>query len=159
MADRSPLPAEIRTLFLAALAKGHTVTAAAGMAAVGRRTVYEWRESDPEFAKQWEDAYAAGTEVFEQEARRRAVEGIERGVYYMGERVDTQREFSDTLMMFMLKARAPEKYRERLDVKHDVGGIAERILAARQRAGVTIDAQPARPALPAPIDPDDPILG
>jgi hypothetical protein len=150
---------EGRALFLAALAQGHTVTAAARTAAVPRSTAYAWRESDPEFAKQWEDAYNAGTEAFEQEARRRAIEGIERGVYYQGERVDTQREYSDTLMMFMLKARAPEKYRERLDVKHDVGGIAERILAARQRAGVTIDAQPVRPALPAPIDPDDPILG
>lgn len=54
----------------------------------------------------------------EREAYRRAVDGVEKGVYYKGDRIATEHEYSDTLLIFMLKARAPEKYRENLKVDH-----------------------------------------
>lgn len=121
-----------REVFLEALAGGASITRAAEAAAVGRTTVYEWREGDPAFAKAWDDALEAGIDLLEEEARRRAVEGVERPVVAMGKiardddgNVLKIREYSDTLLALMLKAKRPQQYRERVDVnaKHS-GGIS-----------------------------------
>ncbi len=65
-----------------------------------------------------------GTDRMEDEARRRAVDGVEESVFYQGEQVSTVRRYSDTLLIFMLKARRPETYRERSDINSTIqGGI------------------------------------
>ena len=46
--------------------------------------------------------------------------GVEKPVHYKGKRVDTVRRFSDTLLMFLLKARRPDIHRERFD--HTLAG-------------------------------------
>lgn len=56
------------------------------------------------------------TEVLEQEAWRRAREGIAEPVYQHGKEVGTIQRYSDQLLMFLLRARAPERYRDRVDV-------------------------------------------
>jgi hypothetical protein len=91
------------------------VAAAAKATAIGRRTHYDWLEHDPEYAARFKDVDADVTEALETEARRRAQFGVEEPVYYQGQRVDTIRRFSDTLLIFLLKARRPEVYRERFD--------------------------------------------
>lgn len=50
----------------------------------------------------------------EDEAFRRAVNGTEKPVYQGKELVGHVREYSDTLMIFMLKARRPEKFKDRV---------------------------------------------
>jgi hypothetical protein len=45
------------------------------------------------------------------------VVGVERPVYQGKDLVGTIREFSDSLLMFGLKAKRPEVYRERRDVQ------------------------------------------
>jgi hypothetical protein len=47
----------------------------------------------------------------EDEAVRRAYEGVERPVFQGGKQVGVVREYSDTLLIFLLKALRPEKYR------------------------------------------------
>ena len=42
----------------------------------------------------------------------RAFKGYEKGVYYQGNKVNTEYEPSDRLAEFILKANKPEKYRE-----------------------------------------------
>ncbi len=81
--------------FLAALGEGLSVAGAAKLAGVGRQTVYDWRKRDGEFAAAWDDAIETGTDNLEDEARRRPM------------------STSDTLMIFLLKARRPDKYKER----------------------------------------------
>ena len=54
--------------------------------------------------------------VLEDEAQRRAM-GYEEDVYYKGEKVGTVTKYSDKLMEVLLKANAPEKYRERVESK------------------------------------------
>ena len=54
-----------------------------------------------------------GTDALEDEALRRAFHGSERPVFQGKELVGYVRDYSDTLLIFMLKARRPEKYRER----------------------------------------------
>lgn len=94
------------------------VTAACEAAGVSRATVYEARQKDETFALAWHDVEEATTEQMEAEARRRGVQGVERPVYQGKELVGYVTDYSDTLLMFMLKARRPEKYRERYDVHH-----------------------------------------
>lgn len=81
-----------RRAFLDTLAEGLSVKAACEAGGFSRNTAYRWREEDPDFAKQWDDAVEAGTDILEDVAHRRAI------------------EHSDTLTIFLLKARRKEKY-------------------------------------------------
>lgn len=124
-----------RAAFLQALCGGISVTGACEKSGLPRRTVYDWRDADEKFAAAWDEAIEAGTETMEDEARRRAQDGVDKPVYQGGKRVGSVREFSDTLMMFLLKGRKPEKYRE--NVKVEMSGtveLAERVKRARERA-------------------------
>jgi hypothetical protein len=110
-----------KAVFLQALTDTHQVVEAAAAAEVGRSTVYEWRASDVAFASAWADVLEASTELLEREAFRRAAEGTDKPVYHQGELVDTYKEFSDVLLMFLLKARRPDVYRE--SHKLELGGV------------------------------------
>jgi hypothetical protein len=92
------------------------MSAAAKTARVNRNTVYQWEEHDPEFAVAFRQAGIQATEVLEKEAWRRAKDGIAEPVYQHGKQVGTIQRYSDQLLMFLLRARAPERYRDRVDV-------------------------------------------
>lgn len=117
MANRSKRTLKKEEKFLGILAETGNVSEACKKIPIGRRTVYEWREGLEDFAAAWDDAIETYTEALEAEADRRAHAGTERGIYYQGKRIDTVKEYSDTLLIFRLKALRPEKYRERLDAK------------------------------------------
>src|SRR4051812_3390061 len=72
-------------------------------------------EHDEVFALYVEQASQVATEHLEEEAYKRAVEGTQKAVYQGGELVGYHTETSDTLLIFLLKARAPEKYRDRYE--------------------------------------------
>jgi hypothetical protein len=78
--------------------------------------MYDLRDEDPTFAAEWDNAIEEAADKLEGEAWRRAVEGINKPIYYQGDLVDTVKEYSDTLMGLLLKAHRPEKYRDRMDV-------------------------------------------
>lgn len=101
-----------REKFLEALAEVGNVTQAAALAGAGRASVYEWRAADVEFAEAWEAALDAAADKLEQEAWRRATQGIDEPVHYQGQRVDMVRRYSDTLLIFLLKGARPEKYKD-----------------------------------------------
>jgi hypothetical protein len=103
-------------LFLTTLSQGGTVTAAAEKANIGRRTVYDWKEADPDFAAQFEDAYQRGIAVLEDEAVRRAYHGVQRPVYQRGVVAGHVTEYSDSLLMFLLKSRDP-RFRDKATVE------------------------------------------
>lgn len=130
-----------RGQFLDHLRNGWSITASAGKIGVSRQAVYALRASDHEFSRAWEDAYEAGTDVYEDEVKRRAIDGTEKPVFYQGEIVGHIREYSDTLLIVALKGRRPEKYRERVTI--DVNKLdtdIERELAlitARGETGTT----------------------
>jgi hypothetical protein len=98
--------------FLAALATTGTVCSAAKKAKISRSTVYEARDSDPLFARAWDDAVEENTQILEAEAIRRASAGYVKPVYQRGELVGKVREYSDTLLIFLLKSRRPQVYRD-----------------------------------------------
>ena len=68
----------------------------------------------------WEEALEQAVDLLEGEARRRAT-GINRDVWYAGEVVGTERAYSDTLLIFLLKAHRPAKFRDNVKVEHSAG--------------------------------------
>ena len=90
----------------------------------GRATVYAWREEDEAFAAAWDVAVEESTDSMEREALRRAVRGTDKPVFQGGELVGTISEHSDTLLIFMLKARRPNVYRDHVKVDVDAKGTA-----------------------------------
>jgi hypothetical protein len=104
--------------WLAAFEELGTVTAACAAVGIGRRTVYDARQADEGFALAWHDLEEATTERMEAEAYRRAVRGVTRDVRHQGVVVGEEQHYSDTLLIFMLKARKPEMYRENVKVEH-----------------------------------------
>ena len=112
-----------RELFLVELAQRGNVSAAAALAKMSRVWFYEERKNDETFAAAWDEALETAIDAMELEARRRAVEGVEKPIIgRVGKDQDgiivTVREYSDSLMTLLLKAHRPDKYRERTDVQH-----------------------------------------
>jgi hypothetical protein len=98
--------------FLAALEETGSVSAAAKAAKISRVTVYAHKRDDPDFAKEWDEALDRAADTLEDEARRRAHDGVDEDIYYKGEKVGTVRKYSDVLLMFLLKGIRPQKWRE-----------------------------------------------
>jgi hypothetical protein len=98
--------------FLEAFRTYGTVTHACKAVSVGRRTVYDAREADEAFAAEWAAVEDDVSDDLEEEAVRRAKDG------------------SDVLLIFLLKARRPQKYRENSHVTHAGALTLERILYA-----------------------------
>lgn len=112
-----------RAAFLIELAARGNVSAACAAAGLSRAWFYEHRAADPVFAAAWDAALETAIDAMELEARRRAVEGVEKPLIgRVGKDQDgiitVVREYSDSLMTLLLKAHRPDKYRERTDVQH-----------------------------------------
>src|SRR5688572_27281205 len=110
MRGRTLRTPKIEERFLKQLAAGCTVSSAAKSIGTGRSTVYQWRDADVDFAQAWDDAIESGTDVMEDEAVRRAVHGVDRPIYYRGTVCGHVTEYSDDLLIRMLKARRRAKY-------------------------------------------------
>jgi transposase-like protein len=90
--------------FLAIIEAGGSVTKAAIAAKVCRKTPYLWRDNHPEFKVGWKEAEEIGTDLIEDVSVDRALNG------------------NDTQIIFQLKARRPEKYKDRGQQDLNVSG-------------------------------------
>lgn len=126
--------------FLESFRQHGNVTRACRETGVGRSTVYAWQEHDQDFSFAFRVAEEEATEHLEEAAYERAVKGVaqETPIFHRGKHIDTvvKTEYSDTLLIFLLKARAPEKYRDNILVTHQIKSEAERIAA---KLGKTVD--------------------
>lgn len=104
--------------FLAAFSECGNITQAAELADIDRTSHYRWVKEDPVYAAAFADAEEAAADRLEQEARRRAVEGVEEPVFHKGKVVGTVRKYSDTLLIFLLNGAKPEKYKQRTQTEH-----------------------------------------
>lgn len=121
--------------FLAALRECPSVKAAQLAANIGRSTVYEHRDDDPDFKAAWDDALAEGIDAMEGEAMRRAMHGTEDIDFHEdGSIKKIKVNYSDGLLTTLLKAHRPEKYKDALDVGGEVKFIPLDELSARVRA-------------------------
>lgn len=81
------------------------VTVAAKAAGVSRKTIYQYKKTHPEFMERWLEAEEQAIATLEDAATQRAL------------------RTSDPLLMFLLKARRPDVYRETVNTNLS-GGIA-----------------------------------
>ena len=102
--------------FLAALRKGYSVAHACRLLRVSRVTVYKYRRENEAFRLEWEDAVQEGTDLLEDEVRRRALVGVKEPVFQKGIEVGQVTRYSDALLIFLLKGRRPEKFRDNVDL-------------------------------------------
>lgn len=103
--------------FLASFAVCGRITAAAKAAGIDRSQHYEWLQEVTGYPQAFQDAGEKAADNLEDEARRRAEEGMLDAVYYQGKPIGARRIYSDGLMMFLLRGLRPNKYRERRDVE------------------------------------------
>jgi hypothetical protein len=125
--------------FLRGIANTANVLKAARLAGMDRDNHYLWLKSDPDYREAFEIAWDMAMDAMEAEAARRAFEGVLKPVYHAGKRaIDVQldeegkivrdaegnavavpaaiREFSDSLLMFVLKGNRGAKYRDNVSV-------------------------------------------
>ena len=102
--------------FLDGLRQGMAPGAAAEAAGLSRKTAYDYRQRDPDFAAAWEDAIQSAVDGGETEAYRRGVLGVEREKphLYRGTvvHVERYREYSDAALFRWLGAHRPHKWRD-----------------------------------------------
>ena len=127
--------------FLAAMANTASVSRAAEIARMDRDNHYLWLKKDPDYAAAFEIAKMRGVDVLEAEAVRRAHEGVTKPIFHGGKRaIDVVqnpdgsikrdetgkpigipaavREYSDTLLIFLLKGRNPAVFGDRVKQEH-----------------------------------------
>ncbi len=120
--------------FLGAYAECGSVAKAAKTAGISRRSHQLWMKASGPGADAYREAFAEAHEMacdmLEAEARTRAVEGTRRYKFYRGRPILDPRtgepyfehDYSDTLLIFLLKGARPEKYRERYEHSGPDGG-------------------------------------
>lgn len=103
-----------KAAFLLLLAEGYSIGEAAKAQGLSRRSAYDLKQKDEEFAEAWDDAREEFTELLEREVWARAI-GKPRTVMDKKGNVHEIEVASDILLMFALKARKPE-YRDSMNV-------------------------------------------
>lgn len=98
---------------------------AARAAGATPRQVRDAMELDPDFKEQVEDALDLAVDGFEAEAIRRAVDGVEKGVYHQGAMIATETHYSDALLTQVLKARRPALYGDKREITGKGGAPLE----------------------------------
>lgn len=104
--------------FLAAFRESGNVSAAAKLAAIHRCTHYQWFKTDACYAEAFQVAKQEAADLLEAEAHRRAVEGTLVPVgWYKGQPGGYVREYSDSLLVTLMKASNPYKFGDRLALR------------------------------------------
>lgn len=134
---------DLQDRFFIALSSTCNVTESARIVGMSRQYMHQLRREDKDFAKRWEDAIEQGTDALEAEARRRAIDGFKRPIFYQGKQVGDETLYSDPLMITLLKAHRPEKFREK---GFDLPPGSEIVIAMRSasddKADEAIDVAP-----------------
>lgn len=131
-------------MVLVALRMGASYAKAAMASGLSRSALYYWMGEDEDFQAACKEAEEEGTDRLEDEMLRRAVDGTDKPVFHQGSVVGTVREYSDTLAIFLAKARRPDKFKDRAAVEHSgTVNFAEALDAAAARLKKFNDDGPA----------------
>ena len=103
--------------FLAAFATCGQITKAAKTAGVDRGAHYDWLDADPAYPLAFQQATEQAAHALEDEAVRRAQDGVLQAEFYQGKPVGTKRVYSDGLMQFLLRGFMPHKYRQNVSAE------------------------------------------
>lgn len=136
MTNRLKFTPEKKQRFLAHLRETGNVTLSARAIGLPNRTIYDHRQSDEAFKAAWDEAIEEAVDALEEEARRRAFAGVTRKKFHLGKPVKdpltgkqyVEQEYSDVLLIFLLKAHRPAKYRERYELSGKLGIALEQLV-------------------------------
>lgn len=131
------------------ISQGLSLTRAAEKAGYTPVSVLNWKKRDEAFAEGIATARLAGTNALIDEARRRGYAGVNKPVFHKGKICGHIREYSDTLLMFLIKQRDPS-FRENFTLNGQIEHrhTHEHVLRSANERAMAALAQ-AR-ALPAP---------
>lgn len=124
MADKKTTP-EFKEAFINMLAELPNITVVCKLMGIHPCNFYKARKSDPNFDQGVKDAVEQGYDLWEEEARRRAIDGVLEPVFYRGEEVGTIRKYSDFLLKTLLQGRKPKVYNP--GVKITAGNDGEKV--------------------------------
>lgn len=99
-----------RATVLEVLARTGSVVDACAAAEIHTRSYHRWKATDAEFAREVEEALDVSGAALEREARRRAVDGVERSRVTRDGVIVTERVYSDRLLELLLRAHVPERF-------------------------------------------------
>lgn len=102
--------------FLDNLSRTGVIAEACAASGIPRSAVESWKRNDPEFVAAFEEALEDAADTLESEATRRAVQGVtRRKALGSGDKMEIVEEVhhSDALLMFLLKARRPDRFADR----------------------------------------------
>ncbi len=101
-----------QTGFVAALAACGCVAEAAARVGMNARSAYKLRArpSARSFREAWDTALAHAVECLSDAVFSRALSGVERPIFFQGERIGEWRQYDERLAMFILARRAPDRY-------------------------------------------------
>ena len=103
---------------------GGNSSQACRLANINLSTPHFWVKNDPEFAALWREAQGIAAATLENEAIRRGFQGYEIPVgWHKGEPGAFVTQYSDILLIFLLKGAFPEKYADRMEVKGAMANI------------------------------------
>ena len=137
-----PVTSEKYNEFLSMLAEVGNATKCCDALGMSRFPVYNRRLKSKKFREKWELAKKMAVAKLEDEAWRRAFEGVTRPVFYKGEQLKNadgtlyfERTYSDTLLMHRLNAERPDKYqyRQRIDGNIDANITVKVVKFAAER--------------------------
>lgn len=111
-------PSNWTEVFLKTYSETGNISHSARKAQVTRQAVYARRDIDDAFRSAMVEAKEQANAALEAEALRRATKGTLKPIFYQGAKCGAVREFSDTLLIVLLKANMPEKYRENARIEH-----------------------------------------
>ena len=126
-----------REKFLQKLKETANVSLSADLVGISRVRAYQVRKKDKAFAEAWDEAIEIGIDNLEHEARRRAMHGTRKPVFYKGEICGYMREYSDKLMEILLRGHRGQRYDRNLT---DLPPGSEIIIALK-----TADGKDAKP--------------
>lgn len=104
-----------RTAFLQAFKACGSVRTAAKMAGINFTTHYAWLRKDKRYQAAFERAEAQVRGMLVDEAVRRGVHGVITPVYQGGKLVGHKREYSDTMLSILLKARGGPEFKDKVE--------------------------------------------
>lgn len=108
---------EQNMVFLEVLADTGRIETACQQVGVGRAEMVRRREMDPVFKEAWAAAAELATDMLEDEATRRGVEGWDEPVFYKGSLQGVVRKYSDNLLLASLAARRADKWAKNTNLK------------------------------------------
>ena len=112
MCNKKRITKRQRAIFLDVLRTTGNISASARAGNLSYKAVHSLKSRDLNFSDEWDIAKNEALDDLEEALRKRAIEGVEKPIYYAGKECGVQRCYSDSLGMYILKTQRGEGNKE-----------------------------------------------